>query len=466
MNVIKKVVEHRYFSCFYVGLLLLGLFGCQDNTSNLFPDKGEFSSQNYTRSIDDALSDLSDFLSSTSLGETRAEVSFCPELVLVVTRSKTGHTRSAVMNDSLLYLVNFEDSTGFAILSADTRVPETVLAVTDEGNISIEDFELSQELDSLDFSLYNEEDSDYYVGSAPKENSLMASFIIDYADEYINGSGGSTGNSNSGNSGNSNSSSNTWLVYKSVPPMLTTAWYQREPFNDSVRTILGGKTKAGCVAVAVGQIMAYHEFPTDLSQYIDDPTISWSDIKTVYPSYNITYGGTANGKKQVAELMKEIGQKCRMLYTSDFGFATPAAARDCMLLFGYPWTVKWDWYYESKIISMLDKGNPVFIAALEHVPAGDWLHGTWTEWEGGHAWVIDGYIQYRRYVSGTAEDCYYVHCNWGWRGRNNGYFLSGMFDTLNAASYDYSNNNTYNSVSSFFSWWFRVLSYKNPKTGL
>ena len=43
----------------------------------------------------------------------------------------------------------------------------------------------------------------------------------------------------------------------------------------------------------------------------------------------------------------------------------------------------------------------------------------------GHAWVVDGYIDQIK----NNKRSKYVHCNWGWGGNHNGYFLS---DVLNA----------------------------------
>ena len=64
----------------------------------------------------------------------------------------------------------------------------------------------------------------------------------------------------------------------------------------------------------------------------------------------------------------------------------------------------------------------------------------------GHAWVIDGYKK-RKYVSSSGhvdKRQYLVHCNWGWGGCNNGYFSSGIFKTLSAVEFDFSNINTMN----------------------
>jgi hypothetical protein len=68
-----------------------------------------------------------------------------------------------------------------------------------------------------------------------------------------------------------------------------------------------------------------------------------------------------------------------------------------------------------------------------------------SSYSGGHAWVIDGYINQRQTITTTVEltlrgrvtgrstsTTYnyrnYLHNNWGWSGNDNGYFVSGSFD--------------------------------------
>ena len=75
----------------------------------------------------------------------------------------------------------------------------------------------------------------------------------------------------------------------------------------------------------------------------------------------------------------------------------------------------------------LDSGCPVFMSAVAGIVDG-------------HAWVIDGY-KIRNYTSpeGRIDKTQnIVHCNWGWLGNSNGYFVSGIFKTNEGVSYGYS----------------------------
>ena len=61
--------------------------------------------------------------------------------------------------------------------------------------------------------------------------------------------------------------------------------------------------------------------------------------------------------------------------------------------------------------------------------------------EGGHAWIVDGYvIQYRKDQNNVYSNQYrtLVHMNWGWgHGTYDGYYLLGIFDpTTSPIQYD------------------------------
>lgn len=94
----------------------------------------------HTISVEDAIENLKSFMKdgSTRAGDTR-EVSN----VLTV-KYKSAATRSAgtVLDcENLIYVANFEDEQGYAILAADDRIDEPVLAITDQGSLTDENVE-------------------------------------------------------------------------------------------------------------------------------------------------------------------------------------------------------------------------------------------------------------------------------------------------------------------------------------
>lgn len=45
-------------------------------------------------------------------------------------------------------------------------------------------------------------------------------------------------------------------------PLTSTCWQQLDIYNDKIQNVFGANYPAGCVAIATGQLMAYHRYPT------------------------------------------------------------------------------------------------------------------------------------------------------------------------------------------------------------
>ena len=92
------------------------------------------------------------------------------------------------------------------------------------------------------------------------------------------------------------------------------------------------------------------------------------------------------------------------------------------------------------ILSSLNNGRPVYMQGVD-----DCNTDTYSD-DVGHAWVIDGYVEYvttiDSYENGQLigsfpyDDYHVMHINWGWDGVCNGYFYFGEYDTSGADSYD------------------------------
>ena len=110
----------------------------------------------------------------------------------------------------------------------------------------------------------------------------------------------------------------------------------------------------------------------------------------------------------------------------------------------------------------LDNDCPVFIGALASS-------------NHGHAWVIDGYLNYENIIKTyngpttllktNTVNKLFVHCNWGWQDTDkNGYYASKVFDTrkgpadLNGYPAATRGVNTKN-----YTWWFRIVTYNKPR---
>lgn len=101
---------------------------------------------------------------------------------------------------------------------------------------------------------------------------------------------------------------------------------------------------------------------------------------------------------------------------------------------------------------MLDNGKPVIIYSIPGIK----IHKS-------HAWNIDGYkyqhrmITVKAYVRGELVETYtvpdvtprMVHCDFGWGGTDNGYYVSGVFKLNDPQAekdgYSSNNNTNYNN---------------------
>ena len=331
--------------------------------------------------VEKAINELNQFLQTMEIQTTRNGNAFTVDDVQYVTRNMST-TRSAdnIDNDTILYLVNFgtsgEDG-GYAILNAKENTDMKVLAVVEKGSIAAEDFIFEDNpINIPDFHFYNENADDYYVGAAG--GGSEANQIVHFAAAIDPELGSGGGESN-------------WRFVNAVEPMLETKWHQDPPFNNESPIVLGHLTPAGCVAIALGQILAYHEYPQNIT--FDGMSCYWDDMKAVWDKKWGAYG-TESQRQQAARFIRTIGRLCNMVYYSNasgdkrFGFALPSAAEACLRdEFGYSNVKRVQEYDEEAIINALNNGCPAFVAGVSEV-------------KDGHAWVIDGYKCHSRVQDG------------------------------------------------------------------
>lgn len=398
-----------------------------------------------------AIEELNQFIHTMDVQTTRSGNVFTVDDVKYVTRSMSA-TRSAfevdnnVIPDTILYLVNFgdeEDNSGYAVLDATERSGAIILAVVENGYISPEDFLFDatpvDEEEFPNFEFYDPLEDDFYVG----DEGAMANQFLHFASA-------TNSNETPDISGSGCGSVTDWRPTKQVAPMIETCWHQEPPFNKYCPlNNKGVHKKAGCVAVAVGHILAYHGYPQE-GLTIEGTACNWEDMRRVANKNNYFKTNEIEKTEQVARLLAYIGDESNMLYGTKQSFAFPNAAKRCLKnKFGYTNTQRHTNYDETKIIEMLDNGCPVFLAAVSGAV-------------NGHAWVIDGYKKYTRYVNSVQENRYYMHCCWGWpRGRCNGYYLSKVFDLRNGAI-ELSHKDTPGTKDCDFDVLYRMVTYDKP----
>ena len=215
-----------------------------------------------------------------------------------------------------------------------------------------------------------------------------------------------------------------------VTPLLSSKWDQRCWYNDScpadpvAPAYFCAKAPAGCVATTLAQIMKYYKWPlqgTGTKSYYS-PRYGTIAANFGATSYNIAAMPDmiyANNP-EVARLLWHAGVASQMNYGPFASGTGITDARSAMVnYFGYNPAAQIvvksaysdpDW--KNLMRNEIDNGRPVFYSGVDQASGS------------GHAWVLDGY-------SGTD----YFHCNWGWSGIADGYFLLGNLNPLANANY-------------------------------
>ena len=288
---------------------------------------------------------------------------------------------SSFNGNNTYYVFNKDNNEGYVILSADDCMP-AVLGVIDNGSFDINKVPENMKwwLSQYDISISNyASKGKKYVSSATKQD---------------------------------------------IAPLLRRIAYgQEEPYNDLCPEYNGRKAVTGCVATAMAQIMRMHKWPkrgTGMNEYecwLNDKTITLKTdfTQSIYQWDKMpeTYTGVESSeeKQAVARLLYDCGVAVNMGYGLYGSSAFESKAFQAFIKhFNYDRNailINRHYYYEDAewedlIYENLNNGLPIFYVGLGKGAYGE-----------HHAFVCDGY---------QAKDNLF-HFNWGWDGRNNGYFL-------------------------------------------
>lgn len=295
-------------------------------------------------------------------------------------RSTSGQYNNNLLTDSLLYLVNYEDNNGFALIGADTRLDD-IYAISEKGSFQFAD---SIEIPALSAMF---EIMRYNISESLKPKANITKAAVTTSTTVIK----------------------DWTTMDyNITPRLDVQWGQGAPFNRYCFTTDGRQAVAGCVAIALAQCMLYCEYPKSYNGY----TFNWNEIKKVK---NRDYS-SLTGADQLARLINCIG----ILVNMDYGVSSSEAYSerifDAMTAMGYPSQLGFeDRFYYAPIAAYLDNGNIIYARA------------TTDDRSGGHAWVIDGCMDQERVTYNSYDGTMYsyrylAHCRFGWNGTADGYY--------------------------------------------
>ena len=370
------------------------LFSCQSEFFHDYVSKvpSRASRHGYHVTEDEAVAISLEFIGEmnqkTRSGGTKEVVSVIPWRFDDMLPQSRNNADYEGLPDTMLYIVNFKNNGGFVLVPADTRI-KGILAYVEEGNLSPSD-----NIDNEGFKLFLSRLPDYYMREF--DGPSFGFDTIPPTPGLLD----------------------PWVVDSLVGPLLTTAWHQFSPFNDSCPTWSGGHAYAGCLAIATAQVLARFRQPTTLYGH----TYDWDEIMTgPEPQSNA-------GKASVAQFVHDIGQYIGTDYNyNDSGFSRAIFTDayyyldnlgfDCFPQASYSLPS----YDFDLCMQSFNDGCPVLICGNDSL-----------KFNAGHAWVLDGGAirENVRVFNNTPIYQYLIHCNWGWNHTpsSNGYFESGVFD--------------------------------------
>lgn len=361
------------------------LCSCSQN-ENDFTELGSIQND-HRLTAEQAIANANAYLDNFNTNQTRA--SLCQREVADVTAyTKSGvrgeTTRGKADEETAFYIVNYKDDNGFILAAADDRnVP--VYAFVEKGHYD------GGETGNQGFDMFIKNLVERIIY---KSDSLLLK---------------------------SKTPSPTRTI---VGPMLQTAWGVNSPYNQHTQY-----TVAGPMGVALAQIAAYYQYPSSLSYTNSAGTpittaLDWSSILSECSSNNGHLTQVNTNSSQVSYLIDYIDGNTNV---ENPYLSTVALER--MYNLGY--------YLELDVIHSFALNNSDAIVS-GYLDQGRLIYARGTlatndpyeqifKW--GHAWVVDGY-----FVDNNATN---FHCNWGWDGNYNGWFLSTNFVPYSGHDYNY-----------------------------
>ena len=355
----------------------------------------------YRVSLTDALKNADALLGELGEGEVTRSAERKVESVEYYSRPGT----RSLGGDTLLYLVNYADDAGFALLSADSRL-RPIYAISDEGSMSFSDTTYNKGL-AL-FARGVEIDVDNTIRSIIDRPGVIDT-IIPFK-----------------------------RVVREVAPLLNyyqSRWSQGYPYNQYCYTSTGDQAVVGCAAVAVGMIMSYYSHPRSYAGY----TFDWQAMN--------------NGQnyENIARLLSLLGDQnnLQMNYGVSSSGAFPSRYYPTFSNMNYSGHNLLQTFSEEDVCEILDKSQGII---LNRTGGPVLVRGN--SIRGGHGWVVDGYVQYEvtspLIGQGYVLDDVLFHCVWGWGGSCNGYFYWAKTNSFGGLPNETGSNDDYHDTGIIF----------------
>jgi len=219
-----------------------------------------------------------------------------------------------------------------------------------------------------------------------------------------------------------------------VGPLITTKWTQSSPYNDLFPMVDGKRSVTDCGNIAMAQILRFHRNPAKgngqstsvriNSNTFTVPALNFNiayDWDNILDSYTTANPGNAQQRNAAATMVYHFAAAVGASMDAGAGAYPRNYMAALTNILGYDKSIQLhyrNYYKDSEWAAMirqqLDLGLPVYY---------------WGKREGhSHAFVIDGYDSNGRF-----------HINWGWGGKDNGWYAINNLNPPSKGHYKYDN---------------------------
>ncbi len=395
---------------YYILFAAMGLASCSSdeifespaNVNEEIPQESNLNRRSYDEVLEIAQNSISMLQDSAAITRGEAvERTLNLESGVKAYCQKVTRANGASANDTLLYVFNFNDDKGFALVSAN-RATEGLLAVIEEGN-----YDPSVEAGNPFIEQCMQNLKDYATNAVETEtaNSEVVT-RAKYGDHR------------------------TLRNKQSYAPKLTVEWNQAK---NSVTGYDCPNKIAGSGSVAMMQVMSYFEYPKSITtSYANSAypiTPNWNYFKTKFKN-SATLSPNKNDYYQAefSKLFREMGHRAKASYGSNITTTQIANVRTAMSQMGYK---------VGNLLSYQSSSHPNARQVGYYLDRG-WLiimEGQDSKTKKYHTFVIDGgdyedvqeQVYFNTWTTVYSSDVYYHHINWGEGGKYNGYFIGSSF---------------------------------------
>lgn len=445
---------------FITAILAIGAFV---SCSNDEPAPGEQETDSFVRELPSANPNLRTLEEAAAivranmglLGESNSRSgisrSFNPSSAKMVVNY--GQSR-AQLPDTLMYVFNFDNEEGFAIVAADRRL-EGLIAITEKGSydpaVGTDNPGLQYYMTVAESNLQLRLDS---LNGIPANDTIGHGGLIPDSGDDVIGEGDNPGNGGGNNNGDDPITTLAQQKWEDDTIVVANTGSRLGNFRIGQHYpegMLCSNLTSGCTVTAMYMAMSFFRYPTQIYLDYDKNAkewiyIDWDDLTQHRRSFSNErilelFDHCPNGRhNMIAKICRYLGYHIDADYDwnrdkdgKPISGKTGASSNnviEVMKKFGFGVSSHFD-FSKHDIMNHFVRKNAIVLLSVQLYEGG------------GHMWVLDGFqrYQYTRtyyikyegdpiwYPNGSgSQTVSYIHMNWGWNGYHNGWYASGCFN--------------------------------------